>query len=57
VVLLQGGIALAEWSGNANDAADIAPGVVEGFFIGGGPIDKAVAGRDEFDCGWIYRFQ
>ena len=49
MVLLQGGSALAEWSSNANDAADIAPGIVEGSFIGGGPIDKSVAGRNEFD--------
>ena len=49
VVLLQGGITLAKWPSYAYDAADIAPGVEEGFFIGGGPIDKAVAGRNEFD--------
>lgn len=49
VVLLQGGSTLAKWPSYAYDAADIAPGVEEGFFIGGGPIDKAVTRRNEFD--------
>ncbi len=47
--MLQGGVALPEWAGNTYDAAEIAPGVVKRFFIGGGPVDEAVAGRDEFD--------
>lgn len=49
IVFTEGGDALVEGAGDADDAADFFFLVIEGLFGGGGPVDEAVATRDEFD--------
>jgi hypothetical protein len=50
VVFGEGGGALVEGAGDADDAANFPVLVEEGLFGGGGPVDEAAAAWDEFDA-------
>ena len=49
VVFAEGGDALVEGAGDADDATDFFFLVIKGLFGGGGPVDEAITARDKFD--------